>query len=185
LTEARPARPVLATVIALWEVFIVVVAIAARVAIRVLRHAHQQAHQAAHTSTRITPSSPSHAAGLILGYALAIGAAIALWQMHRSAFVFLTARFVVELALFIMALLHPAKTLDSLIPLFVFAVDIFALALNAAIVWYAYHITTPRSIAAPIPESETPVEHVVENLNENQSVSQFYIAHIDDRRDRN
>jgi len=214
VTKTRRSRPVLATVISLWEVAVVVTAIAAHVAIRMRHEAYQTPYQAAQSVSHTVPASPLHIPGLVLGYALAIAGAVALWRMHRSAFIFLAARVVVEVALPILAPASHAKTHDSLIPLFVFIIDVCAFALNAAIAWYAYRVTKPkrrshrrrrtrRSHQVPefgptqeanpepppeaqdAPLSNSTVATLNETLDSTQSVSQFYLSKDEDQRKSN
>jgi hypothetical protein len=173
VTETRPARPVLATVISIWEVFIVVMAITSRVAVKVLLH---RAYRSTHTAPHAVSSSPLLEAAIILGYALAIAAAITLWQMRRIAFAFLTARFCLELTLFLVAMMRPVTLAGTRHPGFrfiVIAIDIAALALNAAIAWYAWYVTTPTpelgTAQAPDPASPRPAEPEL-------TTSQFYLS---------
>lgn len=170
MIELRPLqrpRPILATVIALWEVLIVVLAIGARVAIRVL-HA---ARHTAHGTHSVAPSSPLHTAGLILASALAIAGAIALWQMHRSAFIFLAARCVVQLALLILSLTNIRPNHSSL-PFFI--IDTLALALNAAIAWYAFHITSSKPQLQPTATANPEIPSKTQDVP--LTTSQFYLS---------
>ncbi len=97
MSEARPARPLLATIICIYEAFIVAFAAANPFLVRYLitNNANMARHY--HSSPVFTLQS---ALGW-LDYALAIAAAIALWQLRRSTFVLFLARFALELLLFL------------------------------------------------------------------------------------
>jgi hypothetical protein len=167
-TTVRAPRPILATVISVWEVLIVVLAVVSRVAIRLLHRSHQSIHR----STPAVLSSPLHMALVVLAAVLGIAGAIALWQMRRVAFILLAARFTVELAMFIATLVHPSitRTRDSLIPVFAFAISITALVLNAAIAWYTFYVTTPKLMLENKPEPTFPA------AEPELTTAQFYIS---------
>jgi hypothetical protein len=189
LTEVRPARPLLATLICIFEAASVVLVVAAHFLVNYLRSIHNSLRTGQPLTYSPPPltlhASPLHYAAMGLSYIIALAAAIALWQMRRSAFYLLAAGTALSLASFAVGLLRAGMAIHlSQI------IGLLTLVLSAAITWYAYRITLPRVELAPIPESEPPVVDVNETvnneyLNENQSVSQFYIAHINDRKDRN
>jgi hypothetical protein len=184
VNEVRPVRPLLATLICIAEAASLVLLVAAHFLFNYLRSLHDSL-RTGEPLTYSPPfvtlhSSPLHYSAVGACYILALAAAITLWQMRRSAFYLLATLTALLLAWFAAGLLRFGMTIHlGQITGFI------ALALSAAITWYVYGITFPKAVAAPILESETPVENVVEVLNENQSVSQFYISHINDRRDRN
>jgi len=155
---SRPARPLLATVICVYEVSIVVLAL---VLPSVLRHFNPIA---AHP-TVTHPPSPLQAASGWLSYALAVAAAIALWQMRRLAFVLLAVRFALSLLLLLIRLprliaLNRGLTLlvlqmshnGSIAPLAIlwgsYAVAAAHWILSAMIVLYVYRITSSRTLPA-------------------------------------
>ena len=184
MNEARPVRPLLATLICILEAASVVLLIAAHFLVNYLHSLHNSLRAGEPLTYRPPPatlhSSPLHYAAIGVIYILGLAAAIELWRMRRSAFYLLATRTALLLAWFASGLLRFGMAIHlGQIAGFV------ALILSAAIAWYVYRITLPKAEATPIVESETPVEDPVEYLNENQSVSQFYISHINDRNDRN
>ena len=94
--------------------------------------------------------------------ALALAGTIALWQMRRSAFFLLAARFALSLAILVIhlprstALLHrmsatmPRAITDSLETRVIFALIADQWILDAAIVWYVYRITAPQQVSAEL-----------------------------------
>jgi hypothetical protein len=180
LTESRPERPELATVICILEVAAAVLAIAAHF-VRLYLHNLHGYHRASLPSTYNHPlqsfnDTTLHYAAMGLTCTLALAIAVTLWQMRRSAFYLSATRTALSLASVVAVLLSPSRGMHSgQITGFV------TLILNAAITGYVYRITLPKAEAAPIVENKTPIE----DLNENQSVSQFYISHIHDRKDQN
>jgi hypothetical protein len=172
VTEVRPERPVLATVICIFEVAVVVLAIAAHFLRVVLLNALHHTHRAVDSSALTTLHfSALHYAREGLAGILALAAAIALWQMHRAAFYILAARTAMEAAGFLVSLRHPASVTRLVF-------NLAALALSAAITWYVYVITKPQAEAAYIPPEATRAEKSVES----QSVSQFYLAPDDEQK---
>jgi hypothetical protein len=189
VNEVRPARPLLATLICIFEATSVVLVVAAYYLVTYLHIIHTSLRNGdpiTYSLPLITLQfSPLHYAVMGLIYLIGLAAAIALWQMRRSAFYLLAMRTALSLASFVIELLR----VEMAIHLRQIG-GFLALVLGAAITWYVYRITSPGVEVAPIPKNEIPVEDVNEavnneGLNENQSVSQFYISHIDDRRDRN
>jgi hypothetical protein len=171
LTEARPARPLLATVISLWEASLVVLAIAARFLRIYLRGLH------GHLQHPFPPldTAPLHYAVTAVIYALALASAITLWQMRRSAFYLLATRAVLFFAGFLHTLLRTRLSLISLANLI----------LSSAIAWYVYDITKPKPEIASIPEADSQIEGLSETPNSTQSVARFYLTNDEDQRKSN
>ena len=159
MTHVCTKRPLLATIICFYEVFVVVLVIACY-------------FLQLHLASSITHAAVSHhpmsllAAVSWLGYLLALAAAITLWKMQRSAFYLLAARFGLSLVSFLIALPHlfahwpalPPKS-DGAIYLTLIAIRcvtgalfVGGLVLSAAIVWYVYGITSPKNFLPTVSE---------------------------------
>jgi hypothetical protein len=160
VTGTRPERPVLATVVCIWEVFIVVLAIVTHYTVNHLHNSRPPGQ----SLPPVHPVSPLQTAASWLTYTLAIAAAVTLWRMHRSAYIFLAGRFCISLVSFVVGALripsflattHPHQHAINLSAIVwaVGAIAIADLALDASIAWYAYDITTPEAISPPEPEA--------------------------------
>lgn len=173
MIETRPPRPMMATIIACWEVLIVSMAVAAHVAVRLIHHMHPATRHAAQAPAVST--SPLHAAGLVVTCVLALAAAIALWEMRRVAFILLAARFGVELVLFAEEMLRPvtaARAQHTAMRFAFIGIDFVALAVNAAIAWYVWHITRQPVISPLATETEPSNAPAQDEL----TTSQFYLS---------
>jgi hypothetical protein len=165
----------MATIIACWEVLIVSMAVTAHVAVRLLHHLHPVTRHGAQASTQAVSTSSLHVVGLVLTYVLAVAAAIALWEMRRIAFILLAARFGVELLLFAEEMFRPLTAAGAQHPamrLAFIGVDVVALAVNAAIAWYAWYITRDLSTPLPATEPQSPDASAEKEL----TTSQFYLS---------
>jgi len=158
VTGTRPERPALATVICIYETFIVVWTIASHYVTRPLPPTLHNGLTVPH----IHLTNPLQPAASWLTRALALAAAVTLWRLHRSAILFLAGRFCISLVLFLVgfprvqslfATMHPHSPSISLSALLwvASAIAIIGIALNAFIAWYAYDITTPEAISPPHP----------------------------------
>jgi len=164
----------MATIISCWEVLIVAMAVTAHVAVRVLHALHPVANRGTQASTPAVAASPLHTVALVVTYVLALAGAMALWEMRRLAFELLAARFVVEVALFVLDLLRPvtaAAARHADLRLAFIAIDVVALAVNAAIAWYAWQVTRrqPLVLATQPGSPEAAAEKEL-------TTSQFYLA---------
>jgi hypothetical protein len=153
MTEVRQPRPVLASVICVYEALIVLFGVLGFITSHLLRSASASA-AAVQTS----------ALSLVLpwiGYALALGIAVTLWQMRREAFYLAAARFglgLLELAYFFIHPVHiapiarpgggPPINAQGFVVVGIL-IDVFFLAISAAITFYIQHITKPIYIAEP------------------------------------
>jgi hypothetical protein len=164
MTESRPTRPPLATIICIYEVCIAAFAVANPFLVRLLIAHNASMARRPHPSPVFTLQSE-------LGWlhsALAVAAAVALWQMRRSAFVLFLGRFVLGLFLSLSRLprflqltahtraLRPpgsdASAILTLILWIIYAITVALLALNAVFAWYAYRITAPKASSPPLAE---------------------------------
>jgi hypothetical protein len=171
VTEPRPARPPLATIICIYEIVIVAFAVASHFFARYL--IFNSANTARHYHSYPIQSNPIITLQSVLGwlsYALAITAAVALWQMHRSAFVLFLTRFALGVALTVSRLprfmqlvvrtqaLRPPENGALAVLKFAlwiaWAVSAALVALNTLFAWYAYKITSQQdqpSLSEPAP----------------------------------
>jgi hypothetical protein len=187
LTQARPERTPIATLICIFEAIIVAWTIFGRIAMHVFRGTDSaRAYHVPLLQTTIKD----------LGILLALAAAIALWQMHRSAFYLLAIRFVLSLAWFIGSLLHAEvlptlqdHTWSTIIHLLSPLFGLCFLIVSAAITWYVYNVTKPKAASIFIPEIESPAASQIESPDEatqsNQSITQFYLASEEDQKRSN
>jgi hypothetical protein len=156
VTGTRPERPILATVICVYEAFIVLGAIVAFFSLKFL--VPLTTHAAVHRGPTLAASAINWVSCL-----LAMAAAITLWQMRRSSVLFLGARFGMALVLFLVGLFHPIHAIatphstQGLSPANIAhafrILGVIALALSGFIAWYAYKITAPHRF---LPESAEP-----------------------------
>jgi hypothetical protein len=145
VTAKHPARPLLATLICIYEIAIVLLAILARSFSHWLSIAHPSAYH---------PTPFSQIAALELTYVLAVFAAILLWRMHHLAAYLLTVRFFITLVFYIVTLTatipnRPARHAGLISPTAIhwltYVVGLMIVLLNAAIPWYVYDITSSRN----------------------------------------
>jgi hypothetical protein len=155
VSESRPARPLLATIICIYEAFIAILALAWYFLIGYLN-----------TYLAIHPHpNPLYSALSWSTYCVAAAAAIALWQMRRSAFYLVVARFGILLLWIFFTVLrfvlvnwlafHPARsesTAQIVMRCLVCLITLGGVALSAAIVWYVRDITSPKSFPLPVTE---------------------------------
>jgi hypothetical protein len=145
MTGERPARPCLATLICLYEIAIVLLAIVTRSFVHWLRVAHPSAYH---------PTPFSQIVASELSYAMALCAGILLWRMHRAAAPLLAVRACITLVFYISALAHLPPRLAPLhgrvihhLTAIYWSARAFGFGivlLNAAIAWYVYNVTSPR-----------------------------------------
>ena len=146
MTDDRRARPRLATVICIYEGASVVLGV---LSFCLLTFA----------ARGINPSIAYYSTPLLqsvvmwVRYALALGAAIALWQMRRSAFYLLAGRVAIALILFLVSLLHSTPTIPTpstnlftpaIMHGVIRAISAVFLLLHAGVAWYVYNITSPQ-----------------------------------------
>jgi hypothetical protein len=150
VSEPRPARPLLATLICIFEAFTAIVPLPLALAY-LFGYFH---------SADYYPSPLPRSAVSWLSSALAIAAAVTLWRMHRSASYLFAARFLLTLALFLQRLPHvlamqalfqhrlnPAYPLEhNLATTFwiLSSINLATIALDALFAFYAYRITSPK-----------------------------------------
>lgn len=165
----------MATIISCWEVLIVAMAVAAHVAVRVLHHMHPVTRHGTQVSTQAASTSPLHVVGLVLTYILAVAGAIALWEMRHFAFILLAARFAIEVLLFVEEMLRPvtaAGLQHSGVRMAFISIDLAALGVNAAIAWYAWHVTRQQPMRQVATEQNTPDTSAEAAM----TTSQFYLS---------
>ena len=164
MNESHPARPPLATIICIYEAFIVVFGVVTQILSRY--HISNNANTARHYHSY--PVVTLQSALGWLSYALAIAAAVALWQMRRSAFVLFLTRFALGLVLSLSrlprfmqlaahdrALRPPGSSALAILTLtfwIIYAITAVFVALNAFFAWYAYKITSPKVSPPPLAE---------------------------------
>jgi hypothetical protein len=185
LTEVRPERTPIATFICAFEVAIAAWAILGRIAVYTIR------------SVASSPAYHSYPTPLLqtlvrdLDVLLAVAAAITLWQMRRSAFYLLATRFVLSFALFAWGLLRGTSlplahvgARSAIIHYVRLSIELCLLVLSAAITWYVYRVTKPRTevISIPIAEATPPAEELRGSPDENQSTARFYLSSDEDQR---
>lgn len=154
MTDDRRARPPLATVICIYEV--------ATVLLGIVSYCFLTYSQRIHPSVTDYTTPLLQSVVMWLRYVFALTAAIALWQMRRSAFYLLAGRAAIALVLFLVSLLpstppfptHHAypisKTIvDGVIRIFTAAF----LILHVCIAWYSYNITSPEALPPQGPGS--------------------------------
>jgi len=146
MPELTRPRPALAIVICVYEALIVVFGVFG-FAMRAVVHS-MRTSAAPQTSALTTALS-------LLGLLLALGIAITLWQMHRSAFYLAATRFGLDLLGFVYLLIHPITipTVNQAagqpqLPMHAIAaativVEVIFLAINAGIAFYAHYVTKP------------------------------------------
>ena len=161
MAQVHPKRPVLATLVCIWEAVVVVLAIAGYI---FLKHM-----LSAHPSARPHPTTLLRSISSWVSPILAAAAAITLWQMRRSAFFLLAARFAISLLWFLVGLPrlfsqhglaspplpHGSPLANTLVVIRWGAVlfTITGIALNAFIAWYAYEITSAKALSPRDPEA--------------------------------
>ncbi|MGA7159060.1 MAG: hypothetical protein WBY53_19600 [Acidobacteriaceae bacterium] len=152
MDHLRPKRPPLATLVCIYEVFIVVFAIAAHYWLIYMTNLANQRYPN-HPFLHIHSPTLLQSTASWLSYILALAAAIALWRMLRAAFVLLASRFLISLIWFIVGLTRISATPIHLsasaarlmspteLRLIGFGIGFIALMLSASIAWYAYDVT--------------------------------------------
>jgi len=183
LTEVRPERTPVATFICAFEVAIAAWVILGRFAVYIIR------------SVASSPAYHSYPTPLLqtvvrdLDVLLAVAAAVTLWQMRRSAFYLLATRFVLSFVWFGWGLLRGTSLpvahdggRSEIIHVIRLLIALCLLLLNAAITWYVYRVTKPRTEVAPIPEATPQMEEPGESPDEDHSTARFYLASDEDQR---
>ena len=147
MPELTRTRPALAIVICVYEALIVVFGVIG-LAMRAVVHSVTTAASSVPTSGLVTAMS-------VLGWLLALGIVITLWQMSRNAFFLAAARFVLDLLGFVYLLVHPVviPTMSQApgqphvpahaIAAFAMVIEVFFLAINAGIAYYTRYVTRP------------------------------------------
>jgi hypothetical protein len=133
VTSERPQRPLLATIICVFEVAVFVIKLAGPL---LLRHAFRE-----------QPGSDTALLSSIawLSCILAPIAAVALWQMRRSAFVLLAARFALGLFWLAISRMTAAPPLHAGSRGMLLFFDILSLSISGSIAWYVYDLTSPET----------------------------------------
>jgi hypothetical protein len=148
MNESRSIRPPLATIICIYEGFIAVFALASPFLVRYLISSNESIARHPHSSAIFT----LHSALGWLGIALAVAAAVALWQMRRVAFVLLSTRFAISLVSLFLRLpsliaqyrlfAHVGSLMGNYTVMIVtYGVLAVEWTISALIVWYVYRIT--------------------------------------------
>ena len=183
MTEARPERTPIATLICVFEATIVVWAILGRTTLHFIRSAGSG------RAYHFYPTSLLETVVKDLDVLLALAAAITLWQMRRPAFYVLATRFALSFSWFASKLLRGANlpvlhsgTRSMVIDSLRLLVSVCFLILSAAITWYVYRITKPRTEISLIAEAESQMEGPGETPDENLSTARFYLASEEDQR---
>lgn len=143
MNDMRRIRPPLATAICIYEIFVVVLDVAAYLFLK---------YFIPHTTDGAVLYHPTLRQNLTsaLFSVLAIAAAVALWQMRRSAVIFFGARFALNIGLFVIGFFpsstaHPAHGSHLLAYLFATV----GLALSGLVAGYAYAVTSPAASNPP------------------------------------
>ena len=151
MPELTRPRPALAIVICVYEALIVVFGVFG-LAMRAVVHSVGAPAAAVPTPMLATALS-------VVGWLLALGIVITLWQMSRNSFYLAAARFGLDLLGFVYLLVHPIvlPTMDQApgqphvpvhaIAAFAMVVALFFLAINAGIAFYTHYITKPVYLA--------------------------------------
>ena len=150
MPEVTRPRPAFAIVICVYEALIVVFGLFG-FAMRAV----------VHSTTATTPTSALTTALSVLGWLLALGIVITLWQMSRNAFYLAATRFGLDLLGLVYLLIHPppipamnpAPGQPQLpvhaIAAAVIVVGVIFLIINGGIVLYTHYVTKPVYIAEP------------------------------------
>jgi hypothetical protein len=145
MTEVSRPRPALAIVICIYEALIVLIGLFSSAMALAIR-----AGSATAVHTPLLTMALSW-----VGYALALGIAVTLWMMRREAFYLAATRLVLGLLGLVYVLIHPVHIPPVARPgggppmdmhmfiLLGIAVEVFFLAISAAITFYIQHITKP------------------------------------------
>jgi len=153
MPEITRPRPALAIVICIYEALIVVIGLfgfAARLAF------HSSSSSAASTATSALATALS-----VLGWLLALGIVVTLWQMSRNAFYLAAARFALDLLGLVYLLVHPipipamsraagqpqisAHAIMGAAIIF----DVVFLIINGGIALYTHYVTKPVYLVEP------------------------------------
>ena len=137
MTEARAARPILATVISIYEIIIFVFAVIGIIAMLALRTAHPELSANANLM-QICGGTLSAFFGLAGG--------IYLWQMRQAAGRMLAGKVVLDIIVFVLLLSQPASMPGHKTALIT---GLLGILVNAAIAWYAYKVTCPTVDPTP------------------------------------
>jgi hypothetical protein len=148
MTEAHRPRPMLATLICIFEVAIVFLAL--------MGLAFAQVVRSANPSLATVQTSPMRMAISWLAYLLSIGIAVTLWQMRRESFYLAAAKLGLSLLGIFVQFMHPARiahvsrvtvharantqAIGAIAVLFI----VISLSISAAITFYIYDVTQPR-----------------------------------------
>lgn len=183
MTEVRPERTPIATLICFFEAAIAVWTIVGRTVFHIIRTTG---------SARAYHSYPTSLLQTVvrdLDVLLALAAAITLWQMRRSAFYLLATRFVLSLVWFVWNLLRGASLTvlqdgarSAIIHFLRTFIGLCFLMLSAAITWYVYNITKPKPETTSNPEPNSQTENLSEAPNNAQSIAKFYLTSEEDQR---
>ncbi len=148
----RP-RPAFAIVICVYEALIVIFGLFG-FAMRAVVHSVR-------TSATATPTSALATALSVLGWLLALGIVITLWQMSRNAFYLAATRFALDLLGFVYLIVHPIAIPAMkqapgqphipahAIAAFAMVFALFFLVINAGIAFYTHYVTRPVYVADP------------------------------------
>jgi hypothetical protein len=172
VTEIRPERPILATLLCIFEAGIVALAIASHFIARLLRdfiNAHRADGVSTHTTFILpTHSTPLHLGFLVLTYGLALAIAITLWQMRRSAFYLLAARTGLSCITFVLGVVrwmsgtlpqpHRRMPINPVAIFWIVGILSFCwLVFNVVMTWYVHDITSPKSGPGNVPNDQSYV----------------------------
>jgi hypothetical protein len=134
VTEARIARPPLATVISIYEIVLFAFAAFGFVIAFVLHASH----------SAFTVNAPMlQTAGSALSALFSLAGGVYLWLMRQAAYRMLAGKVVVDFILFILTLLQPSA--PPITRIMAMAINLLLIVLNAAIAWYAYKVTSPAA----------------------------------------
>jgi len=137
MTEARLARPTLATVISIYEIILFAFAAFGYVTLLALHATH--AGLTAHITMLQT-------VGGILSALFSLAGGIYLWLMQRAGAKMLAGKVVIDIIVYILILTQPATVPAAHAVGLV--TGLLGLILNAAIAWYAYKVTPSTAPAA-------------------------------------
>ena len=152
MTESRPVRPLLATILCIYLVVSVLVPVPIAL-ISIWGYFH---------SVFIYHPTLPHSAMSWVNCGLGITGAVALWQMRRVAFYLLATRFGLVLLLRFPLIIAYSRRISTMPPAIThsmtvnmaYAVIVAEWILSALIVWYVYKITSPKVLSPPLSEPE-------------------------------
>ncbi len=138
MTEARTARPTLATVISIYEIILFAFAAFGFITVLALHAFH----------SGLAVNMPMlQTAGSILSGLFSLAGGVYLWQMRQAAGRMLAGKVVLDFILFIVTLMQPSALPATRI--MAMAIGLLFLILNAVIAWYAYKVTSPAAAQMP------------------------------------